>query len=95
MLLELASLAKPLPEAPPLLPARAHMLFRGLLCLWACVNPQCSKIAEEERGGSTGALNAGARQSCDVTAERKSMNCRVAAAVDFRWPGPMLVRQLA
>jgi hypothetical protein len=64
-LLELASLAKPAPEAPPLLPARVHMLFRGLPGIWACVNPQCSQIAEEERGGPTGALYAEARQSCD------------------------------
>ncbi len=64
-LLELASLAKPAPGAPPLLPARVHMLFRGLPGIWACVNPQCSQIAEEERGGPTGALYAEARQSCD------------------------------
>ena len=63
-LLELASLAKPAPDAPPLLPARVHMLFRGLPGLWACANPQCSRIAEAERGGPTGALYAEARQSC-------------------------------
>jgi ATP-dependent helicase YprA (DUF1998 family) len=68
-LLELASLAKPTPDAPPLLPARVHMLFRGLPGLWACVNPQCSKIDESERGGPTGALYAEARQSCDCGAQ--------------------------
>ncbi|MGH6677363.1 MAG: helicase-related protein, partial [Bradyrhizobium sp.] len=68
-LLELASLAKPKPDAPPLLPARVHMLFRGLPGLWACVNPQCTKIAEAERGGPTGALYAEARQSCDCGAQ--------------------------
>ena len=64
-LLELASLARHSPGAPPLLPARVHMLFRGLPGLWACVNPQCSQIAETERGGPTGALYADARQYCN------------------------------
>ena len=68
-LLELASLAKPTPAAPPLLPARVHMLFRGLPGLWACANPQCSRIAEGERGGPTGALYAEARQNCGCGAQ--------------------------
>lgn len=68
-LLELASLAKPTPSAPPLLPARVHMLFRGLPGLWACANPQCINIAEAERGGPTGALYAEARQSCSCGAQ--------------------------
>lgn len=68
-LLELASLARPNPSAPPLLPARVHMLFRGLPGLWACANPDCSKIAEDERGGPTGALYAEARQNCDCGAQ--------------------------
>ena len=63
-LLELASLAKATPDDPPILPARVHMLFRGLPGLWACANPQCSEIAEAERGGPTGALYAEPRQSC-------------------------------
>lgn len=68
-LLELCSLARPKPSAPPLLPARVHMLFRGLPGLWACINPDCSKIAEDERGGPTGALYAEARQNCDCGAQ--------------------------
>jgi ATP-dependent helicase YprA (DUF1998 family) len=63
-LLELASLAKPRPDDPPILPARVHLLFRGLPGLWACVNPQCSEIAEVDRGGPTGALYAEPRQNC-------------------------------
>ena len=46
-LLELASLAKPAPEESPILPARVHMLFRGLPGLWACANPNCSEISPE------------------------------------------------
>ena len=68
-LLELASLARVRPGAPPLLPARVHMLFRGLPGLWACANPQCSNIADAERGGPTGALYAEARQNCGCGAQ--------------------------
>ena len=68
-LLELASLARPKPGTPPLLPARVHMLFRGLPGLWACANPQCSHIDEAERGGPTGALYAEARQNCGCGAQ--------------------------
>ncbi|CAN7216594.1 DEAD/DEAH box helicase [Mesorhizobium sp. LjNodule214] len=64
-LLELASLAKPSQEDPPILPARVHMLFRGLPGLWACANPDCNQISEGERGGPTGALYAEPRQNCD------------------------------
>ena len=63
-LLELASRAKPAPDAPPILPARVHMLFRGLPGLWACANPNCSEITENERGGPTGVLYAEPRQNC-------------------------------
>ncbi|WJI73785.1 MULTISPECIES: DEAD/DEAH box helicase [unclassified Mesorhizobium] len=64
-LLELASLAKPSPNDPPILPARIHMLFRGLPGLWACVNPDCNQVAEDERGGPTGRIYAEPRQNCD------------------------------
>ncbi len=68
-LLELASLAKPSPISAPLLPARIHMLFRGLPGLWACTNPDCTEILEKERGGPTGALFAEARQNCACGAQ--------------------------
>lgn len=63
-LLELASLAKVAPDEPPLLPARVHMLFRGLPGLWACANPNCDQIPPDDRGGPTGALYAEPRQNC-------------------------------
>jgi ATP-dependent helicase YprA (DUF1998 family) len=68
-LLELASLARPDLSTPPLLPARVHLMFRGLPGLWACANPQCTNIAEVERGGPTGALYAEARQNCGCGAQ--------------------------
>lgn len=63
-LLELASLAKQSPDDPPILPARVHMLFRGLPGLWACANPNCSEISLADRGGPTGALYSEPRQNC-------------------------------
>jgi hypothetical protein len=63
-LLEVGSLAKPAPDESPILPARVHMLFRGLPGLWACANLNCSEIAPEDRGGPTGALYAEPRQYC-------------------------------
>ncbi|WP_448040525.1 DEAD/DEAH box helicase [Bradyrhizobium liaoningense] len=63
-LLELASLARSTPDDPPILPARVHLLFRGLPGLWACVNPDCSAIPESQRGGPTGKLYAEPRQNC-------------------------------
>jgi len=63
-LLELASLARPTPGDPPLLPARIHMLFRGLPGLWACANPNCDQIDASLRGGPTGKLYAEPRHNC-------------------------------
>lgn len=63
-LLELASLAKAEPNQPPLLPARVHMLFRGLPGLWACANPDCDQIDEGLRGGPTGKLYSEPRRTC-------------------------------
>jgi Lhr-like helicase len=63
-LLELASLARTSPDKPPLLPARVHMLFRGLPGLWACTNSNCDQIDEGLRGGPTGKLFAEPRRTC-------------------------------
>lgn len=83
-LLELASLARPTPDAPPLLPARVHMLFRGLPGLWACTNAECSEISEEQRGGPTGALYAEPRRNCGCGAQvlelHSCRSCGIAVA---------------
>jgi Lhr-like helicase len=42
----------------PLLPARAHAFFRGLPGLWVCVDPGCTEVAEDLRGGVAGKLYA-------------------------------------
>lgn len=63
-LLELASLARSANGETPLLPARIHLMFRGLPGLWACVNPDCSALDADLRGGPTGALYAEPRRHC-------------------------------
>lgn len=68
-LLELASFARPANGKAPLLPARVHLMFRGLPGLWACVDPQCSALPEGLRGGPTGALYAEPRRHCACQAQ--------------------------
>ena len=63
-LLELASFARPASGEAPVLPARVHLMFRGLPGLWACVDPECSALDEALRGGPTGALYAEPRRHC-------------------------------
>src|SRR5690606_11124699 len=67
--LELTSLARPASDKVPLLPARVHLMFRGLPGLWACVDPNCSVLPEHQRGGPTGALSAEPRRHCDCKAQ--------------------------
>ncbi|WP_069804659.1 DEAD/DEAH box helicase [Thermogemmatispora onikobensis] len=53
----------------PLLPVRAHFLFRGLPTLYACVNPRCSALLHQTDGPSTlGRLWLSPRLHCDCGA---------------------------
>ncbi|MBX5451751.1 MAG: DEAD/DEAH box helicase [Thermogemmatispora sp.] len=53
----------------PLLPVRAHFLFRGLPTLYACVNPRCSARLHQTDGPSTlGRLWLTPRLHCDCGA---------------------------
>ena len=63
-LLELASLARPSPQEAPLLPARVHLLFRGLPGIWACMDPDCTDLPADKRGGPTGAIFSEPRRAC-------------------------------
>lgn len=68
-LLELASLARPASGESPLLPARIHLMFRGLPGLWACIDPHCSELPDHLRGGPTGALFSEPRRHCGCGAQ--------------------------
>lgn len=64
-LIALGSIARPDPTAPGLLPCRVHSFFRGLAGLWVCMDPQCSALTPEKRGGPTGRLFSQPRDTCD------------------------------
>jgi len=64
-LMALGSLARRDPTEPGLLPCRIHSFYRGLAGLWACLDPECVGLEEDERGGPTGKLYSQPRESCD------------------------------
>ena len=63
-LMALASMAKPEPNAPGLLPCRVHNFFRGLPGIWACMDPNCTELQEGERSGICGKLYGQPVQEC-------------------------------
>lgn len=65
VLIALGSLARRSPNEPGLLPCRIHAFFRGFAGLWACLDPECSGLEENERGGPTGKLYSQPRPNCE------------------------------
>jgi ATP-dependent helicase YprA (DUF1998 family) len=63
-LIALGSLARREPTEPGLLPCRIHSFYRGLAGLWVCMDPDCSNLAAEQRGGPAGSLYAQPRDAC-------------------------------
>lgn len=51
-------------EGLPLLPARAHLFFRGLPPLYACINPTCDQRRSEEADALLGALHTQPMATC-------------------------------
>lgn len=73
----LATSARRKPGDPSLLPCRVHSFFRGLPGLWACLDPECSELAPEERS-VTGKLYAQPREICGCGARvLEFYTCRV------------------
>ena len=100
-LVALASMAKPDLSQPGLLPCRVHSFHRGLAGLWVCMDPQCSELSAEQRGGPSGKLFSQPRDMCDCGARILELytcrNCGTAYAraytdevkdPDFLWPEP-------
>ena len=53
----------------PLVPVRAHLLFRGIPSLFACINPACDQRRTQEEGGSLlGKLHSSSRIQCECGA---------------------------
>ena len=63
-LIALASIAKPEPTQPGLMPCRVHSFYRGLAGLWVCMDPQCKELPVENRGGPSGKLFGQPRDVC-------------------------------
>lgn len=98
-LIALGSVARPTPSEPGLLPCRVHSFHRGLAGLWVCMDPQCSALPPEQRGGACGRLFSQPRDACDCGARVLELftcrNCGTAYAraytndidnPDFLWP---------
>lgn len=89
-LIELASMAKADSRQAPLLAARAHAFFRGLPGLWACSDPKCSQVSDEQRERwqdhpPTGALYAQPRRTCECGARVFEVyTCRSCGSAYFR-----------
>jgi hypothetical protein len=56
VLMALGSIARPDPGQPGLLPCRIHNFFRGLPGLWVCMDPGCTELADEAKGGICGRM---------------------------------------
>lgn len=67
-LIALSTIARRDPTEPGLLPCRVHSFYRGLAGLWVCMDPQCTCLPVELRGGPTGKLFAQPRDRCDCGA---------------------------
>jgi len=89
-LVELASMAKADARQAPLLAARAHAFFRGLPGLWACSDPECSSVSDEQRERwddlpPTGALYAQPRRTCECGARVFEVHtCRSCGSAFFK-----------
>lgn len=51
-----------------LLPCRVHAFHRGLPGLWACMDPNCTQLSPDERGGPIGKLYPQPRERCACNA---------------------------
>ena len=63
-LLALGSRARRGVDEASLLPCRIHSFFRGLPGLWICMDPNCTELAEADRGGPGGKLYAQSHERC-------------------------------
>lgn len=66
VLLTLGSLARTSPDAPGLIPARVHMMFRGIDGLYACIDPSCpGRQVDAEELAPLGRLYVEPRTHCE------------------------------
>src|SRR5207248_3043585 len=70
VLAALGSIARPASDEPGLIPCRLHVFYRGLPGLWVCLDPECSGLEGDERGGPCGRLYGQPRDACDACGAR-------------------------
>ena len=100
-LIALGSTARLDPNQPGLMPCRVHSFYRGLPGLWVCMDPQCTELSADQRGGPTGKLFGQPRDVCECGARVLELytcrNCGTAYGraytddveePDFLWPEP-------
>jgi len=100
-LIALGSLARQDPSAPGLLPCRVHSFYRGLAGLWVCMDPECSALDAEARGGPCGKMFSQPRDTCECGARVLELyTCRICGSAyaraytddldepDFLWAEP-------
>jgi ATP-dependent helicase YprA (DUF1998 family) len=100
-LIALGSVARRDPMEPGLLPCRVHSFHRGLAGLWVCMDPGCTSLLPEQRGGPAGRLFGQPRDACECGARVLELytcrNCGTSYAraytnhvddPDFLWPEP-------
>ena len=100
-LIALASTARLDPGQPGLMPCRVHSFYRGLPGLWVCMDPLCTELSAEQRGGPSGKLFGQPRDVCECGARVLELytcrNCGTAYAraytndveePDFLWAEP-------
>lgn len=77
VLMALGSVARQAPSLPGLLPCRVHNFFRGLPGLWVCMDPDCTEISDEERGGICGKMYSQPMDQCGCGARvHELFTCR-------------------
>lgn len=67
-LIAMGSRARLKADDASLLPCRVHAFYRGLPGLWACMDPECTELPPEQRGGPIGRLYAQPIDRCACSA---------------------------
>jgi ATP-dependent helicase YprA (DUF1998 family) len=76
-LLALGSIARRDPSEPGLLPCRVHSFYRGLAGLWTCMDPNCTEVRADQRGGPAGKLFSQPQDACECGARvLELLTCR-------------------
>ncbi|MGE0444620.1 MAG: DEAD/DEAH box helicase, partial [Vicinamibacterales bacterium] len=68
VLIALGSVARKTQTEPGLIPCRVHSFYRGLPGLWVCMDPDCTAVPDNFKGGPAGKLFSQPRDVCECGA---------------------------